>query len=71
MTARRLSIVWGVHPIVTEDAKDDNDIAARACRIAASEGFARDNERVLVIAGLPFGTPGATNMLRIAFTEGR
>ncbi len=71
VTARRLSIVWGVHPIVTEDAKDDNDIAARACRIAASEGFARDNERVLVIAGLPFGTPGATNMLRIAFTEGR
>lgn len=70
VTARRLCLVWGVHPIVTEDARDGEDIAARACRIATTEGFARDNERVLVIAGLPFGTPGATNMLRIAFTEG-
>lgn len=69
VTARRLSLVWGVHPFITADASDNEDIAARACGIAMGEGFARENERVLVVAGLPFGTPGATNMLRIAFTS--
>lgn len=67
-TARRLTLVWGVHPIVTDDAREGDDIAARAGDIARNEAFAREGERIIVIAGLPFGTPGATNMLRIAFT---
>ncbi len=67
-TARRLALGWGVHPIVTEDAREGDDIAARACKIAVDEGFAGEGERIIVVAGLPFGTPGATNMLRIAFT---
>ncbi len=66
--ARRLSLAWGVHPIVTEDAHDIDDMSVRACKIAVGEGFAREGERIIVVAGLPFGTPGATNMLRIAFT---
>ena len=67
-TARRLCLGWGVHSIVTEDAQEGDDIAARACKIAVDEGFAGEGERIIVVAGLPFGTPGATNMLRIAFT---
>jgi pyruvate kinase len=39
----------------------------RACRIAYQEGFARPGQRIIITAGVPFGTPGATNMLRIAF----
>jgi pyruvate kinase len=39
----------------------------RACRIAFREGFAKAGQRVIVVAGIPLGTPGATNMLRIAF----
>ncbi len=39
----------------------------RACRIAFTEGFAKAGERVIIVAGVPFGTPGATNMLRIAY----
>ncbi len=65
-TARRLSIAWGVHCVLTEDAKDFDDMVGRACRIARREGFASEGERIVVSAGLPFGTPGATNMLRIA-----
>ena len=38
-----------------------------ACRIALREGFAKPGERIIVTAGVPLGTPGATNMLRIAF----
>ena len=38
--ARRLAVVWGVHPIVTDDARDERDMAERACRHAYIEGFA-------------------------------
>jgi pyruvate kinase len=66
-TARRLALVWGVHSVLTEDAHDIDDMAARACRIAFREGFAEAGSRVVITAGLPFGTPGATNTLRLAY----
>jgi pyruvate kinase len=66
-TARRLSLVWGLHCVVTPDASDLDDMVDRACRIAYSEGFGRAGDRVIVTAGVPLRTPGATNMLRIAY----
>jgi pyruvate kinase len=66
-TARRLSVVWGLHCVVTEDAHDVDDMVDRACSIAFGEGFAAPGQRVIITAGVPFGTPGATNLLRIAF----
>ncbi len=66
-TGRRLAVVWGVHCVVTEDARDQDDMVDRACRIAFREGFAKAGQRIITVAGVPFGTPGATNMLRIAF----
>jgi pyruvate kinase len=66
-TGRRLAVVWGVHCVVTEDAHDQDDMVERACRIAIRENFVKPGQRVIVVAGVPFGTPGATNMLRIAY----
>ena len=66
-TARRLCLAWGVHSVVTEDARNADDMADRACRTAFDEGFAASGERVIVVAGVPFGSPGATNTIRIAF----
>ncbi|MCA1439794.1 pyruvate kinase [Ensifer sp. IC4062] len=66
-TARRLSVVWGLHCVVTEDAKDLDDMVNRACRIVAAEGFGKPGDRIIISAGVPLGTPGATNMLRIAY----
>ncbi|MGD0316322.1 MAG: pyruvate kinase [Xanthobacteraceae bacterium] len=66
-TGRKLSLVWGVHCVVAEDARDQDDMIERACQIAFKEGFAKAGERVIVVAGVPLGTPGATNMIRIAF----
>ena len=63
--ARRLALTWGVHPVVTDDARDERDMADRACRHAYIDGFAGVGQRVLVVAGVPFGTPGSTNNLRI------
>ena len=66
-TGRRLSLVWGVHCIVAEDAHDLDDMVERACRLACLDGLANVGQRVIIVAGVPLGTPGATNMLRIAF----
>ncbi len=73
-TARRLSLLWGTHCVVSPDATDLDDMVNRACRIALEEGFGKAGDRVIVTAGVPLRTPGSTNMLRIAYigsTEGR
>jgi pyruvate kinase len=62
-----LSVVWGIHSVIAEDAHDQDDMVDRACRMAFRDGFARAGERVIIVAGVPLGTPGATNMLRIAY----
>jgi pyruvate kinase len=66
-TARRLAVVWGLHCVVTSDATDLDDMVNRACRIVVDEGFGKPGDRVIISAGVPLGTPGATNMLRIAY----
>jgi pyruvate kinase len=68
-TARRLALVWGVHSIRTKDASDIDDMAFRACKFALREGFSSVGDRIIIVAGMPFGTPGATNMVRIAFVN--
>ncbi|MET0969560.1 MAG: pyruvate kinase [Tardiphaga sp.] len=66
-TGRKLSVAWGVHCVVAEDAKDLDDMVDRAGRIAFRDGFAKAGQRVIIVAGVPLGTPGATNMVRIAY----
>ena len=66
-TARRLSLVWGLHCVVTEDASDLDEMVDKACRVAVEQGHARAGERIIITAGVPLRTPGATNMLRIAY----
>jgi pyruvate kinase len=68
-TARRLALVWGVHSIRTKDASDIDDMAFRACKFALREGYSSVGDRIIIVAGMPFGTPGATNMVRIAFVN--
>ena len=66
-TARRLALVWGLHCVVTEDAHNLDDMVERAAAIALREGYSVPGDRIIVTAGVPLGTPGATNMLRIAY----
>jgi pyruvate kinase len=60
-------VVWGVHCVVAEDAQDLDDMVNRAGSIAFRDGFARAGQRVIIVAGVPLGSPGATNMVRIAY----
>lgn len=68
-TVRRLSLVWGLHCVQTDDPSDLEDMVERACKIASREEFARPGDRIAITAGVPLGIPGTTNMLRIATVE--
>ena len=65
-TARRLSLVWGVHSVQTPDIQRVQEMVDRACEVALAESFAKVDEILVIIAGMPFGRSGTTNMLRIA-----
>jgi len=65
-TARCLALVWGVHSVQTPDVSDVAEMVEHACQRAVAEEFAKPGDTILISAGMPFGTPGATNLLRIA-----
>jgi pyruvate kinase len=65
-TARRLALVWGVEAFVTEEPADVDGMAKIAARESRLRDFAPPNGRIVVVAGVPFGTPGATNLIRLA-----
>ena len=65
-TARRLALVWGVHPVVTPQTHSMSETVVKASRIAMQEGFAAHGQDIVVIAGVPFGVVGTTNALRVA-----
>ena len=68
-TARRLSLVWGVHSVQTPDIQRVQEMVDRACEVALNESFAEIGETLVIMAGMPFGVAGTTNMLRIAQVE--
>jgi len=65
-TTRQLSLAWGVHCVHTTEVQSFSDMVAKAIRIAKEEGFAKKGDHLVVTAGVPFGTSGATNILRVA-----
>jgi pyruvate kinase len=70
-TGRKLTMVWGMHPVLTSDPENLADVVRKACRIAFEEGFAKAREGILITAGVPLGSAGTTNMVRIAYLDER
>ncbi|MBB5515001.1 pyruvate kinase [Rubricella aquisinus] len=65
-TARRLMLVWGLHCVVIPSVDRFKFAVVSAARAAKAEGFATDEDRIIVTAGVPFNQPGSTNILRVA-----
>jgi pyruvate kinase len=68
-TARALSIAWGAHCVQTADIKRFSEMVDKACSIALQQDIAKVGDRLVITAGVPFGTPGSTNILRVAWVE--
>lgn len=68
--ARKLGVVWGLHTVKTKDVFSFEEMVAKSKRMAIRHDLAVAGDRIVVTAGVPFGTPGATNVLHIAFVMG-
>lgn len=69
-TLRRLSLTWGVRPVLIDRVDDIDTLIARGVRAAVELGAARSGDQVVVTAGLPIGQPGTTNFLKVVKVEG-
>ncbi len=67
--ARRLMLCFGVHAVALPDVKQFSEVVQKAVQVARQDGLAQVGDRLVITAGVPFGTPGSTNVLRIAWVE--
>jgi len=65
-TARKLALVWGVHSTISDQIHNESEMVSAACQTALREGFAKKGDQIAITAGMPFGQPGSTNLLRLA-----
>jgi pyruvate kinase len=70
-TARQMALLWGVHPVHTRDVDDFEEMVEKAKRMALRHGLAHGNERVVMMAGIPFGLTGSTNVLHVVRLTGK
>lgn len=65
-TARRLALVWGLESRLGEQPHSLESVTEDAVASAVKFGLAEPGQRILILAGTPFGAPGAANLLRLA-----
>jgi len=69
-TARRLALLWGAHPVQTRDIGSFEEMIAKGKRMALRNGFGTAGSKLIALAGVPFGTPGSTNLLHVVTLSG-
>ena len=69
-TARRMGLVWGVHAVTTRDVGNFEDMVAKSKRMALRSGLAKGGDPLVLIAGVPFSTPGTTNVVHVVRLTG-
>jgi pyruvate kinase len=69
-TARRMGLLWGSHAVRTRDVASFEEMVGKAKRMALRNGIAGAGDSVIIMAGVPFGTPGSTNVLHVVRLTG-
>jgi len=70
VTARRMGILWGTHAVHTRDVASFEEMVAKAKRMALRHQMGQAGDRMILMAGVPFGTPGSTNVLHVVRLTG-
>jgi len=68
--ARRLALLWGTHAVHTRDIGSFEEMIAKGKRMALRHGFGTAGSKLIALAGVPFGTPGSTNLLHVVTLAG-
>jgi pyruvate kinase len=64
-TARRMGLLWGVHAVHSRDVGSFEEMVEKGKRMALRHQIAHGGERIVLMAGIPFGTAGSTNVLHV------
>lgn len=70
VTARRVGLLWGTYAVQTKDIGSFEEMVGKGKRMAMRHNLAKAGERLIVLAGVPFGTPGSTNVLHVVTLAG-
>ena len=69
-TARKVGLLWGAHAVATKDIGSFEEMIAKGKRMALRHTFGTAGSRLIALAGVPFGTPGSTNLLHMVTLSG-
>ncbi|RVT42101.1 pyruvate kinase [Sphingobium algorifonticola] len=69
-TARKMGLLWGVHAVRTKDIGSFEEMIGKARRMALRHGLTDAGRKIIVLAGVPFGTPGSTNVIHVSTVRG-
>ena len=64
-TARQLALAWGVIPELVPHCERYEEVVRLGLAAAARRALASKGDRLVVTAGVPFDTPGTTNMMKV------
>ena len=63
--ARRLSVSWGVYPIIVEKAHETDELIERAIVGALKENYVQEGDLTVLTAGIPLGVSGTSNLIKV------
>lgn len=64
-TSRRMGLLWGVYAVHTRDVSSFEEMVEKGKRMTLRHQIAKGGERIVLMAGIPFGTAGSTNVLHV------
>ncbi len=64
-TVKKLTLSWGVYPLKSPEVKDTDDMIQKAKKTALKTGLVHGGEKIVITAGIPFGIPGTTNLVKV------
>lgn len=64
-TFRKMNISWGVIPGLSEGYEDAEEMLSSAAQMAVAKGFAQKGDKIVITSGIPLGTAGSTNLIRV------
>jgi len=62
---RQMNLIWGVYPIKIVETDTVDELFQQAVAEATSAGLVEDGDQVIMVAGIPMGVPGTTNMVTV------
>jgi pyruvate kinase len=64
-TSRRMGLLWGAHAVHTRDVSSFEEMVEKGKRMVLRHKLAEGGDRIVLMAGIPFGTAGSTNVLHV------